>query len=157
MDKKLWTIVGVVLALFVVLVIIGYDGSVTGEVKSTKTRCNDNIDNDGDGYCDFFTMRTICRDKSIPGDPDCISKEDNNEATECIPRCKSAADCGTPYWGEFFCGPDGDAWGKYMTPVCNAPGSCQSSCTKQVTEQLYELCYERGCVGGQCRPWLNTS
>ena len=56
-----------------------------GGGPGTATECSDKIDNDKDGYCDFLTKTgkpTRCTDNSIPGDPDCASSEDNNEATE---------------------------------------------------------------------------
>jgi len=46
--------------------------SYTGfAVKSPE--CSDHIDNDGDGYCDFFAKGSYCSDGSKLGDKECTS------------------------------------------------------------------------------------
>jgi hypothetical protein len=62
---------------------LSLSGCKTGMAPGPKAQCNDRIDNDNDGYCDFSTKK--CKDGSTPGDPDCTSKEDNKEASECVP------------------------------------------------------------------------
>jgi len=57
----------------------GNDGNKGGKVKP---QCNDGIDNDYDGYCDYLTKRTKCIDGSTPGDVDCASKDDDKEGSD---------------------------------------------------------------------------
>ncbi|MBW2974976.1 hypothetical protein KY366_04635, partial [Candidatus Woesearchaeota archaeon] len=78
---------GILVILTLSLVLIGCGNNMVGEAKKTtiKPQCNDRIDNDGDGYCDFLTSKTKCVDKSIPGDPDCVSLDDNKESADCTP------------------------------------------------------------------------
>ena len=49
------------------------------------TACNDQIDNDGDGKCDFkppFGVNIFCKEPGILiGDPDCISYQDDSEGS----------------------------------------------------------------------------
>ena len=60
-----------------------YSSAITLAGGSAKTQCQDRIDNDGDGFCDFFSKNpNWCRDGTISGDPDCDSKSDNDEFTE---------------------------------------------------------------------------
>ncbi len=60
-------------------------------------QCNDHLDNDGDGYCDFKTSSTRCKDHSKPGDPDCTSKTDNKEAPDVCgdKTCDASENCAT--------------------------------------------------------------
>ncbi len=89
-----------IILLSLLLSMLILSACVTGQAKGGdnekkfRTQCNDQIDNDGDGYCDWEGQRR-CRDGSKPGDPDCFSKYDNNEGTDCKPNyeCKSDEDC----------------------------------------------------------------
>ncbi len=51
--------------------------------KNPRAACNDHIDNDGDGFCDFASRKGYCSDGSQLGDPDCANKSDTSEA--CFP------------------------------------------------------------------------
>ena len=46
----------------VAIFLLGYvqSSGITGEAKNplVKTQCNDGVDNDGDGYCDYLTKST---------------------------------------------------------------------------------------------------
>ena len=46
-------------------------------------QCNDYVDNDGDGYCDFASKSGYCSDGSKLGDRKCASASDSAEA--CTP------------------------------------------------------------------------
>ena len=76
----------IIAALFVVGAVIyfavdaqvGKSGKVSG--GATAAQCNDHIDNDGDGFCDYAYKRAFCNDGSAVGDPQCSSKDDTTEA-----------------------------------------------------------------------------
>ena len=159
------------------------DNDCDGEVDSADSDC---IiipvcqDNDGDGYCDFLTRKTVCINKSvIPGDVDCANKEDNNESPDCEPIpercdgydndcdslvdedlpivCNSTVDCGIPRWtSDYYCGHDGNVYRDSISYQCNFPGTCSSSCSSQTTSQLIEQCSAR-CLNGQCISGNTTS
>jgi len=76
MNKKVGTII-LIVALVVALTWVV--ASITDKAV-TNYQCNDKIDNDGDGRCDFG-MGAKCNDGSIPRDSGCLSKQDNSEAT----------------------------------------------------------------------------
>ncbi|MBU1120829.1 M64 family metallopeptidase, partial [Candidatus Micrarchaeota archaeon] len=63
---------------------VGAPGRGTGK-DNTPIECDDHIDNDGDGYCDFYWKKGYCSDGSTLGDPDCESRKDKNESYNCIP------------------------------------------------------------------------
>jgi len=50
-----------------------------GDGGSGAAACSDNIDNDGDGFCDFAWKKASCSDGSIVGDSDCTSKDGDSE------------------------------------------------------------------------------
>jgi len=55
-------------------------------------QCDDHIDNDGDGYCDFAGRKARCDDGSQVGDIDCIDKDDDNESYVCVPTTEVCDD-----------------------------------------------------------------
>ncbi|MGD9276655.1 MAG: hypothetical protein PVJ67_05765 [Candidatus Pacearchaeota archaeon] len=59
----------------------------------TPPQCNDGIDNDGDGYCDFIWRKVKCTDGSIPGDSDCSDKNDNDETGSFNPCADGSCTC----------------------------------------------------------------
>lgn len=174
------TLILVVIVLFVIGILFISKNATTGEAVRQKPECNDKIDNDGDGYCDFLTRKTVCINKSvIPGDVDCANKEDNNESPDCEPIpercdgydndcdslvdedlpivCNSTVDCGIPRWtSDYYCGHDGNVYRDSISYQCNFPGTCSSSCSSQTTSQLIEQCSAR-CLNGQCISGNTTS
>ncbi|MEK6969333.1 MAG: hypothetical protein AABW48_02805 [Nanoarchaeota archaeon] len=82
----------------VVLLVLFFGASSTGWAKvtgrsSAVTQCNDHIDNDGDGFCDFLWKRAYCTDGSEPGDKFCSDKNDNSEGFCGDGSCDSTEDC----------------------------------------------------------------
>ncbi len=175
MNRTLLLAAGGVILLIFVLFISGAGGTITGEAKGNqlKPECSDQVDNDGDGYCDYLTTRTRCRDGSIPGDADCASSTDNKEAPDCIPAtevcdgfdnncnsyideglpitCSSSVNCGTSGWtGSTYCGADGNVYRDYISYQCSFPGTCSSACSSQTTTYLQANCGTNGCLNGQC-------
>lgn len=165
--------------VIITLILSSCTTTTTGEAKGgikgkEKTECNDQIDNDKDGYCDFLTKDTRCRDGSIPGDLDCASKEDNKEEVDCMPvpercdgydndcdgqadedlpiECNSAIYCGTPEWTDTpYCGDDENVHRNWITHQCNFPGTCSSKCSSIIIDKTYEYC-TKGCLNGICLP-----
>ena len=178
-NKKMWAIAVIVLFIAVLLFMSNSNSTTGSAVRNPKTECEDKIDNDGDGYCDFLTKKTKCIDDSTPGDIDCASKEDNKEAPDCEPvpercdgydndcdslvdedlniTCNSASDCGIPKWtSNLYCGGDGNVYRDSISYQCNFPGTCSSSCSSQITSQLIERCSTE-CLNGQCISGNTTS
>lgn len=180
-NRTMLIVIGAAVLLFFALLMSGLDGTITGEAKSSsiKAQCADGLDNDGDGYCDYLTRRTSCRDGSIPGDSDCASATDNKEAPDCIPAaevcdgydnncnsqadeglyvtCSSASNCGTSSWSSSYCGSDGDVYRDYTSYQCNFPGTCSSSCASQTNSYLQADCGTRTCFNGQCMNATNST
>ena len=77
---KLSAIVAIVAIAAVVVIAFGSYVQLTGKAVSA-TQCNDRIDNDGDGKCDYGTSGRSCTDGSTRGDTGCSSKSDNTEAS----------------------------------------------------------------------------
>ena len=77
---------GVVLVVFLVLVLGLSLFSSAGFVSAKKkiAVCNDHIDNDGDGYCDYSGKKAFCVDGSRVGDVDCKNKNDDSEDFACV-------------------------------------------------------------------------
>jgi len=90
MIKKIW-IISAVLLLGLILVIassaLGARGGIKGPPSGTTepAACNDHIDNDGDGFCDFSWKKAYCDDNSIVGDSNCTSKHSDFEGIVCTP------------------------------------------------------------------------
>ncbi len=113
-------------------------GEAKREIKVPSSMCNDQIDNDGDGKCDYAWRKAKCIDGSIVGDPGCSSKNDNDETNcgdgsctgsenklNCLQDCYSCGDntCDTPYESINNCPVDcaycGDG-------ICNLDEDCTS-------------------------------
>jgi hypothetical protein len=149
-------LIGVILVLAVVLVTsIGYS-AMTGYASKGKVgkkptyQCNDHVDNDGDGFCDFNWRKAYCRDGSTPGDPACISKDDNDESGDCTPACDTNQDCGVNgYIGDPYCW-EGDVYRDYITYTCENAGKCSAVCNSQISGYLWDNCQGNGCSNGQC-------
>ena len=77
---------GVFLVVFLVLVLGLSLFSSAGFVSAKKkiAVCNDHIDNNGDGYCDFSGKKAFCVDGSRVGDVDCKNKNDDSEDFACV-------------------------------------------------------------------------
>lgn len=167
LNKEKIYVLSVILFLATTLVISGCTSSLTGEAKGgvkgggkKEVQCNDHIDNDGDGKCDFLWRKAFCNDGSIPGDPGCISKDDNDESSDCIPACNTNGDCGTNgYVGNPYCGADGNVYRDYKTYVCENAGKCSAVCNNHLDGLLWQYCTGYGCTAGQCNdpPGNNTN
>ena len=142
-KENIFLLGGVVFVLF----LSGCGTTITGEAGGTKPQCSDGKDNDQDGFCDYLTQGTRCRDGSTPGDSACTSKTDN---TECTIACTSASNCGTDGWtGSPSCGADGNVHRLWISYTCTAPGTCSAKCSSQTTDKVYQQC-SKGCLNGQC-------
>ena len=173
MDKNY--VLMFVIAAIVGIVLVGlFNSNITGHAGKTVTaQCKDHIDNDGDGYCDFVKKGAYCKDGSILGDKDCVSAEDNKEASDCVPStevcdnkdndcdsffdeslpvvCSSSSQCGVAGWsGAAFCGGDGNLYRNWVNYPCNNAGQCNSYCSVTNTTYFYQSCSGAGCSNGQC-------
>jgi hypothetical protein len=144
----------VIIGILVVLVgctSTGLGKGKKGGGKKIKPQCNDKKDNDGDGYCDFLTKKTRCNDGSTPGDPGCISKDDNDESNDCEPACNANKECGTnSYVGDPYCGGDGNVYRDYQSFICENAGKCSAVCNEQRDSLLWQNCGGLGCSNGEC-------
>ncbi|MFH1849037.1 MAG: hypothetical protein ABH879_02515 [archaeon] len=154
----------------------------TGQAKGGKPgaepiQCNDKIDNDGDGFCDWAGQKK-CTDGSQVGDPDCADKDDNSEAPDCVPEdevcdeadndcdgeidegfaieCSTPSECGTGGYMNPVCGDDGNLYMDWVVYRCSDAGTCLSSCSSESTNDLYRPC-SNGCLDGQCLPGDNET
>ncbi|MEK6964445.1 MAG: hypothetical protein AABX70_08555 [Nanoarchaeota archaeon] len=128
--------------------------TITGEVKaSVKPQCDDGLDNDKDGFCDFLRKGVRCRDGSKPGDKDCSSRLDTKEAADVfcgdrlcngLETCSScSSDCGVcpPKCG------DGSCNGNETCSSCSLDcGSCQNSTNTTLTGSAIRS----KCGNGRC-------
>lgn len=73
MGGKVWIIPAFVLFLF-----------IAASAAALASECNDHIDNNGNGYCDFAAPGAYCQDGSVLGDPNCINT-DSYETVSCVP------------------------------------------------------------------------
>ena len=96
MSNKTITIV----VIIVLLVLVGIAVAIKSPLLGPTTQCNDRIDNDKDGRCDYSKNRRGCIDGSIKGDTGCSSSSDNTEAscvagsTTCgIGACQRSSTC----------------------------------------------------------------
>lgn len=90
MKKKIPSLVGIIFIIGCAFLIgsIVWQYSLFLEISSEQviagkrpaSECDDHIDNDGDGYCDYAWKKAYCNDGSIVGDAGCRSKRDNNES-----------------------------------------------------------------------------
>jgi len=159
MSKKLFLIIlSAVVLLFILASCADSNriGSAKNVLKGGKgnpgpqAACNDHIDNDGDGFCDFLWKKSSCMDGSTPGDPDCLSKSDDDEAGSCVVECNSNDECeadgvvDSPY-----CGGDGNVYEDFISHTCDNAGTCQASCSQNSQPQLIETC-SGGCTSGSC-------
>ena len=68
--------------LIVLLVVVVVVVLAAGGRKSPPPQCNDHIDNDGNGYCDYKSGGSYCTNGAVRlGDPGCSSKSDTTEAS----------------------------------------------------------------------------
>ncbi len=144
MDKigKL-NIIAVIIILVVITAAIFFVGGGVAGRAITNTQCNDRIDNDGDGLCDYGTHKRPCKDGSIRGDSGCSSSSDNSEAscvvgsTTCgVGECRRTSTCvndqvsctpGTPMT-EVCDGKDNNCDGSTdENNVCGNPDSCSDT------------------------------
>ncbi len=82
MSAKGWWILAII-AVVVIFLILFLSGTLTGKAAASVTQCNDRVDNDGDGKCDYSGNRKGCTDGSVKGDAGCASSSDSTEAS-CI-------------------------------------------------------------------------
>jgi len=171
MNKKA-KIVTITAILIIAILMMGFVYAGKAKKSRVKAQCNDRIDNDGDGYCDFAGRKTKCNDGSIPGDSDCSSKNDNKESADCVPSqevcdgadndcdvlidedlpiaCSANSDCGQNGWtGDAFCGTDGNVVREWTSYACSNSATCSASCSGQSTDYILDYC-SMGCIDAQC-------
>ncbi len=172
-GKKMTLLISIIVLAGAAFMLMGvFSDSDTVGKAILKPECSDQIDNDGDGYCDYLTRRTRCKDGSIPGDVDCTTSTDNKEAPDCEPvpercdgydnncnsqideglpiACSASSDCGTYGWtGSTYCGADGNVYRDYISYQCSFPGTCSSACSSQTSAVIYQTC-SNGCTNGVC-------
>jgi len=133
-------------------------GKGGGGKGGPSSQCNDHLDNDGDGFCDFSWKKAYCSDGAIPGDSDCVSKDDDGEFGSCVPACNSNSECGTNgYVGNLYCGGDGNVYRDYQSFTCENAAKCSSVCNSQINSYLWQNCNSFGCSNGQCNFPSNSS
>jgi len=165
MDKNLKTVVTVTVVVAVVLLVVlvtsnslllapgGGKGKPVGGGKGGSSQCNDHIDNDGDGFCDFSWKKAYCSDGSTVGDSDCLAKDDNDETGSCVPACNSNSNCGSNgYIGNPYCGGDGNLYRDYQSFTCDNAGTCAAVCNELISPQIWDNCLGNGCQNGACIP-----
>lgn len=138
-NKTLITVV----VIIVLLVLVGITAAKKSPLLGPAIQCNDRIDNDGDGRCDYGTGGKRCLDGAIKGDTGCLNKTDNTEAscvlgsTTCgVGACQRSSVCvndqvsctpGSP--GAEICNSiDDDCDGAVDEDnVCGSPNSCSDT------------------------------
>ncbi|MCR4368358.1 MAG: MopE-related protein [archaeon] len=107
-----------------------------GEVSPTA-QCEDHLDNDGDGKCDYAWKKGYCSDGSILGDSDCASRSDNTEERACSAEtcngiddnCDGVVDDGNICSRTYYCDLDSDGYaGTNQTGTCNVYGCTPAGC-----------------------------
>ena len=85
-----------VLFLILALFLSSCTTNLAGLARKIKPQCNDRIDNDGDGFCDFTGCNIGSGRNKVkyPPDTDCLSEKDNIEG----PKCSSDRDA---KWGQY--------------------------------------------------------
>lgn len=114
----------------------GGSGGGNGGGKSLEA-CNDHLDNDGDGFCDFASKRGYCSDGSQLGDPDCSSPNDSSESctpeaetcdgqdNDCDDLVDEAGVCDT----EYYCDADQDSYRSAgVSGSCTTYGCMPAAC-----------------------------
>ncbi len=133
----------IIVVIVAIIVLIGITMAKNSPLLGPTTQCNDRVDNDRDGRCDYGTTGRPCRDGSIKGDTGCSSSSDNTEAscvagsTTCgVGACQRTSTCvndqvsctpGSPTT-EVCDGVDNDCNGLTdENNVCGNPDSCSDS------------------------------
>ena len=84
MDKNVK--IGIIVIVIIVALTIVVLAKSSGVLFGPTTQCDDKIDNDGDGRCDYGP-NTRCSDGSISGDSGCSGKTDNTECNSAPEIC----------------------------------------------------------------------
>jgi hypothetical protein len=135
MDKKARVAIISILVI-VTLLLVSLAVAKQGNGK-TKTQCNDHLDNDADGFCDYSGCQIgKGRNKQfLPADVDCASADDNSESPECVPSAEVCDGLDNNCNGEVDesltqqCGISNVGECSYGTQTCSAGnwGSCQGN------------------------------
>jgi len=158
MKKRI--IILIILSVALLLVVLFYlssDTSLTGYFsfgdllgapgksgggKTATPQCQDHIDNDKDGYCDYPYPNAYCNDGSRLGDPECTSKSGTNEF--CQPKT------------EICDGKDNNCNSQIDENVCNYNYYCDNDKDGAYSINSSGTCNTYGCVPAGCSQYIGN-
>ncbi|MFH1664340.1 MAG: M64 family metallopeptidase [archaeon] len=142
MKIKKLSVILIFLALLVILtgcMEFPIGGTSKAPPKNQSIQCQDNIDNDSDGFCDYRGC-TIGKGKdrqALPMDPDCTGSNDNSEF------CRDSI--------EICNGLDDNCNGQTDENACNITYYCDSDRDGYFSSTADGVCYSFNCAPAGCQ------
>ena len=85
----------IIAAVIIIVIVLAITLSNSVYLGPSSSQCSDQIDNDGDGFCDFNARKSKCIDGSKLGDKGCSSRSDNDENNCGDGVCRGIETCST--------------------------------------------------------------